>query len=362
MTRTIIAALLTLGDPGRLTGGYLYHRRLAALAPRHGVRLAFVSFPERPFPLAVVDARRVLRRAERLGAEVFVLDSIAAAYLGPWLALRPPARPLIAMLHQPPGGIDHGPLRSGVQAFLDRLAYRRASRLLVASDSLAAHLIAAGTPRALMQTVPPGRDVAATTSAPVGDLRQGRRAAFLCVANWVPRKGIHDLLAAFARVPADTGTLHLVGDDRADASYAARLRGRLAQPDLSGRVVVHGPVTVERVAAFYAAADAFVLPSLIEPYGTVYGEAMALGLPVVGWRSGNLPYLAQDGREGLLLTRGDIAGLARALQRLAGDDDLRRRLGDAARRRAGAWPTWDDSAAIFCRVVREAAGMVQSHA
>jgi len=49
-----------------------------------------------------------------------------------------------------------------------------------------------------------------------------------------------------------------------------------------------------------------VLPSLKEPYGTVYGEAMAFGLPVVGWRAGNLPYLAEDEQEGLILAPGDV--------------------------------------------------------
>ena len=77
------------------------------------------------------------------------------------------------------------------------------------------------------------------------------------------------------------------------------MRARLSRPDLAGRVVVHGPLAAERVAALYRAADVFVLPSLREPYGTVWGEAMAVGLPVVGWRAGNLPHLAEHGREGL---------------------------------------------------------------
>ena len=53
---------------------------------------------------------------------------------------------------------------------------------------------------------------------------------------------------------------------------------------------------------------------------------MAAGLPVVGWRAANLPHLAEDGREGLLATPGDVAGLSHALRRLAEDEDLRRRL------------------------------------
>src|SRR5436190_23117563 len=176
MTRTLAIALLTLGDPGRLTGGYLYHRRLARAAPRHAARIDFVSFPERPFPLAALDAPAVLRRARGLGARVLVLDSIAAAFLGPWLLARQPTLLLVGMLHQPPGGIDHGPVRTAVQARFDRLAYRRARLLMVASDALAEQLKAEGVPRHLLRVVPPGRDVAARTGPPPGDLRQGRRA------------------------------------------------------------------------------------------------------------------------------------------------------------------------------------------
>src|SRR5918912_2003667 len=285
MTRTLVVALLTLGDPSRLTGGYLYHRRMAEAAPRYDARIAIVSFPERPFPLAARDAPAVLRHARSLCSRALVLDSIAAAFLGPWLLTRWPELPLIAMLHQPPGGIDHGPLRTAVQAFLDRLAYSRARRLLVASDSLAEQLIAEGVPRPRIRVVPPGRDVA-VPAAPAGDLRHGRRAAVLCVGNWVARKGLHSLLDAFARLPAEAATLHLVGDDRADSRYAARLRARLRQPDLAGRVIVHGPLPRKNVAALYDATDVFVLPSVKEPYGTVYGEAMAGGLPVVGLLAG----------------------------------------------------------------------------
>src|SRR5712691_3042704 len=138
MTRTFFSVvLLTLGDPGQLTGGYLYHRRLAELAPLHAARLQFLSVPDRPFPLAIAHGRDIMRQLARSDADVIVLDSIAAAFVGPWLIQREPPRPMVAMLHQPPGGIDHGPLRTSVQAILDRQAYRRARRLLVASDSLA---------------------------------------------------------------------------------------------------------------------------------------------------------------------------------------------------------------------------------
>jgi glycosyltransferase involved in cell wall biosynthesis len=96
----------------------------------------------------------------------------------------------------------------------------------------------------------------------------------------------------------------------------------------------------------------FVLPSYREPYGTVYGEALAAGLPVVGWRAGNLPHLAEDGREGVLLEPGDVGGLTRALERLALEEPWRRQLADGARRAGQRLPTWDDAAAAFFGALR----------
>jgi glycosyltransferase involved in cell wall biosynthesis len=257
------------------------------------------------------------------------------------------------MLHQPPGGIDHGPVRTAIQARLDRLAYRSARLLMVASEALADELVADGESRDRLRTVPPGRDVAAVIAPPPGDLRRGRQAAVLCVANWVRRKGIDSLLEAVARLPDAAVTLHLAGNDKAEPSYASLLRSRLARPDLADRVIVHGPLSTEEVAALYAAADLFALPSLKEPYGTVYGEAMAAGLPVVGWRAGNLPHLADHEQEGLLPQLGDLEELTQSLWRLAADPALRDRLGQAGRRRAQARPTWEESAALFFGTIRE---------
>ena len=328
---------------------------MAEEAPRCGAKLEFVSFPDRPFPIALLDAPTMLRRVRMLGADVLVVDSIAAAFLGPWLTVSPPVLPVVGMLHQPPGGIDHGPVRTAVQSALDRLAYRRTRLLMVASESLAEQLSAEGVPGKTLKVVPPGRDLAAVPVAASMDLRLGRGAAFLCVGNWIERKGIHCLLDAFALLPEGAATLHLVGDDMAGSRYARRLRERLALPDLAGRVVVHGPLSREAVAAMYLAADVFVLPSFKEPYGTVYGEAMAAGLPVVGWRAGNLPHLAEHEREGLLVSPNDLEGLSRALARLSADAALRSRLGTAARERARARPTWSESAALFYGAIREGA-------
>lgn len=354
-------SLVTLGDPGQLTGGYLYHRRMADAAADHDAAVRFVSFPAAPFPTPALWGRRVLADATR-GADVVLVDSIAAAFLGPWLRLarRKPPVPVVAIVHQPPGGIDYGPARAVPQAVLDRMLYRATVRIVAASDALAGEYEAQGFPAGSIVVVPPGRDVASPpsngTATTPSDLRAGRGAALLCVGNWVERKGILPLLDAFAALDGDAATLHLVGRDDVEPAYAARVRARLARDDLSARVTVHGPVSRERVAELYAAADVFVLASTKEPYGTVYGEAMAAGLPVVGWRSGNLPHLAADGREGLAVEPGDIAGLAGALRRLVEDEPYRRQLATAARAKAESFPTWAESAARLFGVLRDVAG------
>jgi glycosyltransferase involved in cell wall biosynthesis len=357
MTRIMDVSLITLGDPRKTTGGYLYHLRLAEAAPAYDARISFASFRERAFPLPLLDGAAVFKRAQEPRPDVVVLDSIAAAFLAPSLLREPLRAPLVAVLHQPPGGIDHGPLRTAMQAPLDRLAYRRARALIVASDSLRDRMVDEDFDPERIVVVPPGRDVAEAPSADPQDLRRGGQVAVLCVGNWLERKGILQLLEAFSALPRGLAVLHLVGDDEADPRYARRVRARLNRPDLRDRVVAHGPVSRQRIAAFYRDADVFILASTKEPYGTSYGEAMAYGLPVVGWRAGNLPYLAGHRHEALIVEPGDTQGLGRALEEIARDEELRLRLGEAARQKAErTFITWEETARLFFSVLRDLSG------
>jgi glycosyltransferase involved in cell wall biosynthesis len=346
-------SLITLGDPGGRTGGYLYHARMAEAAPRHEAEVGFVCVPDRVFPLPILEGRRVLAQALARSPDAILVDSIAAAFVAPWLAQRTLEMPLVGVLHQAPGGIGHRWPRRLVQAGLDSLLYRRATRLLVASEALVPRLVERGVQSARIRVVPPGRDIVEAQVRTTRDLRHGRDAAFLCVANWIPHKGILELLDAFAGVPDSASRLHLAGDGEADRAYGAKVLDRLSEPDLNGRVIVHGWLPREQLAALYHSCDVFVLPAFNETYGTVFGEAMACGLPVVGWRAGNLPELAEHEREGILLEPGDVQALCCALSRLATDPALRSRLGAAGRKRARSNPTWEESASAFFAAIRE---------
>ncbi|WP_051799147.1 glycosyltransferase family 4 protein [Catenuloplanes japonicus] len=343
--------LLTLGDPATMTGGYLYHRRVADRAPAFGARIDFVSLPAWRFPLPALAGATMLRRIRANKPDVLLVDSIVAGLAGPWLGA-PGLPPIAAILHQPPGGIDHASVRQRTQASLDKSLYKRAKRMLIASEDLASTLRAQGFDADLLAVVPPGRDAADEPVDPTGDLRQNRQTAILSVGNWMARKGLLDLLEAVSNLPPNAATLHLVGDENVEPAYAAQVRARIARPDLHDRVVTHGVVTPAEVAGFYRRADIFALASTKEPYGTVYGEAMAAGLPVVGWNAGNLPHLAQHGVEGLAVPPGDRVALTGALLRLATDDAYRLAMAAAARRKADTFPTWDDTSRMLFTELR----------
>jgi SAM-dependent methyltransferase len=145
--------------------------------------------------------------------------------------------------------------------------------------------------------------------------------------------------------------LELVGETDADPAYAASVREAIVASDAS--ILVSGPVDDAALAAAYAAADLFVLPSRYEGYGMVYAEALSFGLPVVACDVGPVPDLV--GREAALLVPPDDAGaLAEALDLLLGDPGLRDRMSAAARRRAGELPRWRDAVAGLREALRDA--------
>jgi glycosyltransferase involved in cell wall biosynthesis len=140
------------------------------------------------------------------------------------------------------------------------------------------------------------------------------------------------LIRSFGRVRGRDARARLLivgdGPKRADLD---RLVGELG---LSGSVHFAGyQAHPER---YLQAMDVFALTSRAEGLPLAILEAWAAGLPVVSTRVGGIPMVLEDGRTGLLLDSGDEDALAASLIRLTGDEDLRRRLGEAGRARAEA--------------------------
>lgn len=335
--------LLTRGSPTAVSGGHLYHRRMAAAAAPHDAEFTFG--PER------------LGHLVPAGYDVVVLDSIAAWRMAPAMLVRRRRRgssAVVAIVHQVPGGVDTPPRRRRIQQSLDRFVYRRGDAVIAASATLAEALADEhGLDPARVHIVEPGCDLPPGT--PSKDLRQGRKIAVLSVANWLPNKGVMAVLEAVAGLHPGAATLHLAGRDDVDPEYTSQVRRRLERADLDGRVVVHGALDRPALAGLYAGADVFVLASAVEGYATVCAEALAAGLPVVGWRRPYLERLVTDGVEGRLVPAGDVTALRATLRQLAEDEPARLVMAEAARRRGATLPTWDDTATAFFAVLRTVA-------
>jgi glycosyltransferase involved in cell wall biosynthesis len=121
-----------------------------------------------------------------------------------------------------------------------------------------------------------------------------------------------------------------------------------------------GFVPHDRLLAMYGQASVVVCPSLREGYGVVCAEAMAHGRPVVASGVGGLKDLVVEGETGLLVPPGDPVALRAALVRLLEDADLRRRLGTAARERAGRELSWTSATESTLRAYRDALGYPSS--
>jgi glycogen(starch) synthase len=154
------------------------------------------------------------------------------------------------------------------------------------------------------------------------------------VGRLAPQKDPVALVRATALMEHDA-ELVLVGDGplRGEVERAARELG------VNERVRLVGGVHRSHVASHLATADIFALPSTYEELGTAIVEAMAAGLPVVATHTGGIPTLVRDDA-GVLVPPGDPQQLARALDRLIGDADLARRLGEGGRRTAAGY-RWD---------------------
>lgn len=225
-----------------------------------------------------------------------------------------------------------------------------------------------------------GNGVDTTTFRPArGDSPSGGPLRILYIGRVSPEKGVHKLAEAFRllltsheRFELDiAGTVgllplsqvQLLASDPQVASLA-RFYGRgfwgafdaqllrarsgyrrfiesLLPRDALPSVHFLGELSRDALMDVYHRADVLVIPSICEePFGLPIAEGMACGLPCIGSNTGGIPELIEDQVTGILVERGDAAGLADALRRLALDPAARERFGRLGRERAERLLDW----------------------
>ena len=210
------------------------------------------------------------------------------------------------------------------QAFI-RWIYRGAHRVIVLSEEWRG-ILASVEPASRIVVIPNPVEIPAWSARLMDPPPQ---VLFLGVLE--ERKGVHDLLRAWARVVARHPKARLVlagtGSDRAVAELAATL-------GIAGSVAMPGWVGPDERARLLRASWAFALPSHLEAMPMAVLEAMAAGLPVVATNVGGIPTAVSHGVSGFLVEPRDPGALAQSLDALLANAGMRRSMGEAGRNRA----------------------------
>lgn len=202
------------------------------------------------------------------------------------------------------------------------LGLAAADGVIVPTEALRAHVMAkAGAGK--VHLVPNGVDTARFRPAPRA---AGAAKRVLYVGRLSEEKNLDTLIAAAGKLVGRFDVrVALVGD----GPVRERLRaaaGRLRLPLETLPFVDH-----RRLPGVFAEADAFVLPSFTEGHPKVLLEAMSSGLPCIASDVGGNRAILADGETGLLFDPRDPGALAERLERVLGQDDYARRLGEHAR-------------------------------
>jgi glycosyltransferase involved in cell wall biosynthesis len=211
--------------------------------------------------------------------------------------------------------------------WLARGVLRRARLVIAASNELAQN--ARGLGARDVRVIPSGVDLPVEVGA------EADPPEVLYAGRLSPEKGILELVEAAAGL-----NLVVAGD--------GPLRSRVPG--------AQGFVPHDELQRLYARAAVVACPSRREGFGVACLEAMAHGRPVVATAVGGLRDLVIDGETGLVVPARDPAALRAALERLLGDPELRHRLGEAGRRRAGEGFSWPAVTDLTLAAYAEAAG------
>lgn len=211
------------------------------------------------------------------------------------------------------------------------LKYRLHDRVIAISHGIAAMLRRVGVPEHKIRVVhsavaaadymrPCQRDVVlARVGLPATTRLLGM------VAQLIPRKGHRVLLEALPPLLRQHPSLHVLLFGQGGEEQ--RLRARIAQPDLSGRIHVLG--FRDDLADWLPCLEILVHPALREGLGVALLQASAAGVPIVASRVGGIPEAVRDGFNGLLVPPGEVMALRAALARLLAEPETRARFGQA---------------------------------
>lgn len=363
--------LVVYGSLETLSGGYLYDRTLVRRLEAEGHPVRVHSQRRRAPYLANLAGNAdpsLIRTAEDWSPDVIVQDELnhpSLFLLNRVLKRRVPA-PRIGLIHHLKS-LEEGPaperaaarrieraFLAGLDGFIFNSEFTRSSVEEVLGPGLGG---TPGSPAKPWVLALPGKDRLAGFPPGAGSGgRRGRALRILFLGNVIPRKGLHVLVDALARIPDRPWSLTIAGRTDADPGYAARVLGRIREARLESRISWLGAPEDSELPGIFRNHDLLAVPSQCEGFGIVYAEALTFGLPVIAGDLGGAGEIVTQGENGFRIPWGDAETLAGRLSALADEPGLLPAMSRKARESAGNLPTWEES---MGRIVEFLAGLVR---
>jgi glycosyltransferase involved in cell wall biosynthesis len=328
-------------DPGRPTGGNIYDRRVCAGLAEAGWNVQVITVAPAspvPGPGARNDLAHILSAIPD-GAAVLI-DGLIASPAAAQLLPHAGRILMTVLLHMPLATAHHNHHDDDAQRS-ERAVLRAATGVVATSEWTRQQVLTRyAVPARQVHVARPGIDQVASPARPV-------RGHLICVGVLGRHKGQDLLVEALACLAERDWQCMLAGPLDRHPDFVEELRARITHLGFDHRVRLAGVLTGGALSHAYTTADLLVAPSRSESYGMTVTEALAHGLPVVAAAVGGLPEALGstiDGASpGQLVPPGDPAALAAALGYWLDDEEHRRRLRAAARKRQSTLRGWDQT-------------------
>jgi glycosyltransferase involved in cell wall biosynthesis len=172
------------------------------------------------------------------------------------------------------------------------------------------------------------------------------------------------LIKAMLPVSVEQSDVHLVLGGEGELRDELNLL--VVNLGIQEQVLLVGRIPWNQVPELLASCDIFCLPSIRDTAGNVDGlptvlqEAMSSGAAVIASNIGGVGLVVKNGKNGILVPPDDVPTLVEAIRKLANDAELRKNLGDAARKAAEVDFPWEQFALKVAGLMEEAIGITGS--
>jgi len=234
---------------------------------------------------------------------------------------------------------------------MSKLILRNVADIYIALSKLFANfLIDLGIPEEKIRILPNGIDVKKFKP----DEGQKINNLLLFVGRLEEKKGLHVLLKALEHL--ETSVNLVIAGPPHNQSYYMRI---LSLIDQISQKTIHnvtylGVVNEEEKLKLYQKASIFICPSIFDSFPMVNLEALSCGTPVVASNVGAISEVVRHQENGILVPPGDVARLAKAIQYLLDNEEIRQKFGEEGRK----WIVKNYSTDIIirrlCQIYKEA--------